>query len=449
MAVRRHFNRELEAMSGQDFRAFQWQALLKQIKYTYEKSGLCQRQFRQAGITPDDIKTPEDFARKVPFTTKEDLLADQVASPPYGTRLAIPLEQVRFTYVTSGTSGKGQEVHTDSARDLEYHIERGLIIYTWSGWVPGDRSMNSLPIGMTGASPTHSNALQRLGCDVFNLGIYDTKTKVDFIHRFKLTGMLCVPAYLDTLTTVAEEMGFNPARDFSVRKIITGTQAYPVSFIERMEARWNAKIYDFYGSTQGAAGTTCEKGAVHDGQRGHYHMFEHMAYIEVINYETGQPAGPGEIGGVVVTPINREASPFLRFKLGDRVRYFPPEACDCGRPFSLFEAGTVARYDDMMKIKGTNIWPETIDEIVLSKEETSEYQGRLYISADRRETAEITIEFKTTVTPEVKQELMHRLADEIRDKTGIGFVVKEATGPLPHAVFKVRRWTDERSKGLG
>jgi phenylacetate-CoA ligase len=112
------------------------------------------------------------------------------------------------------------------------------------------------------------------------------------------------------------------------------------------------------------------------------------------------------------------------------------------------EAGTISRYDDMMKIKGTNIWPETIDEIVLTKDETSEYQGRIYMSDERKEKADIVIEFKTGVTQDVKQRLIVKISNEVRDATGIGFIVREATEALPHAVFKVRRWTDDRSKGL-
>lgn len=445
---KRYYKPELEAMSREDFLAFQWKELQKQIRYTYEKSELCRQQFKNAKITPDDIKTREDFTNKVPFTTKQDLVADQEKAPPYGTRLAVPKNDIFLTYITSGTSGKGQEVHTMTKDDLEFYVQAIIMIYTWSGWEKGDKVMNPLPVGMTIASPIHFVGLQRIGCDVFNLGMYDTKTKLEFMGRFKLTGILSVPAYLGTLTAEAEGIGLDPARDFSVEKILMAAQAYPISFVHKMEEKWNAKIYDYYGSTQYAVGCTCEKGAAIGEQRGYYHLFEYMAFHEVINPETGKHVGPGEVGEMVVTPLNKEASPFLRFKLADRVRYFPHSACDCGRPFDLLEAGTIARYDDMMKIKGINIWPETIDEIVLTKDEVVEYQGRLYISDDKKERAEIVVEFKARVAQDVKQRLMQKISDEVRDITGIGFVVKEAIKELPRHVFKARRWTDERAKGM-
>ncbi|MBI4284589.1 MAG: AMP-binding protein [Chloroflexi bacterium] len=445
---RRYYNRELESMTRAELEAYQWYHLKRQVAHTYAVSGLCQRQFKQAKITPDDIKSMADFRNKVPFTTKRELIADQEACPPWGTRLGVPEKEVFYTFVTSGTSGKGQEVHAETRSDYDRHIDRGCTNYAWSGWEKGDKVMLPLPLSMTAAAPTHFLALQKLGCNVFNLGMYDTQTKLQWLRRFQIVGMFSNPAYLDTLTTEAEQMGIDPARDLAVRKILMALSAYPISFVEKMEAKWNAKIYDYYGGTQGADSATCEKGAVWQGKRGFYHLFEHMTLHEVIDPETVQPVGPGEVGEMVVTPLIREASPFLRFRMADRVRWFPYDACDCGRPFNAVEAGTVSRYDDMMKIKGVNIWPEMIDEIILTKDEASEYQGRLYISADSRETAEVAIEFKAGVPLDVKQNLLTRLSQELRDRTGVGFNVKEAAQPLPHAVFKIRRWTDDRVKGL-
>ncbi|MBI4285347.1 MAG: AMP-binding protein [Chloroflexi bacterium] len=448
MVEKRYYNREIETMSREQLLNMQWRMLKEQLEYTYAHSGLCQRQFRAAKITPDDIKTREDFISKVPFTTKQDLIADQAESPPYGTRLCVPKNEIYLTYLTSGTSGKGQEVHVGTKEDIDFFFGVVENMYVWSGWQKGEKVMHPLPLGMTVAAPSHTAGLQRIGCDIFSLGMYDTKTKLEYIKRFEITAIFSVPAYLATLTAEAEQMGLDPARDLAVRKILIATQAYPVSFVHQMEQRWNAKIYDYYGSTQMADGCTCEKGAVIGDQRGYYHVFEWLALIEVIDPETLKPVGPGEIGEVIVTPLKKRASPFLRFRQGDRVRYFPHTYCDCGRPYMLFEAGTISRYDDMMKIKGVNVWPETIDEIVLTKEGTSEYQGRLYITEDKKEKSDIRIEFKKGVPADVKQNLMTKIADEIRDTTGIGFIVKEATEPLPHSVFKVRRWTDDRQKGM-
>ncbi len=445
MIEKRYFNRELETMSREQLLKYQWDLLQKQIRYTYEKSGLCQRKFKEAKITPDDIKTWEDFTNKVPFTTKQDLLADQLEKPPYGTRLSISENEIFIVGLTSGTSGRGQEVHAKSRGDAERY---GSPIFVWAGWGKGDKAMLPLPIALTVAAPILTGAMQKLGVVVFHLGPYDTKTKLEYMKRFKINCAISSTAYLETLTAEAERLGLDPARDLALEKVVMFGQAYPISFIHKMEEKWNCKIYDYYGTTQEAGGACCEKGPVIGDQRGYYHLFDYRAYHEIIDPETGKLVGPGEVGEMVVTPLRKEASPFLRFRLSDKVRWFPPEACDCGRPFGLLEAGTVARYDDMMKIKGINVWPETIDEIVLTKEETAEYQGRVYISDDRKEKAEISVEFKVDVPQDVKQRLLSRISDEVRDTTGIGFITKEAEGELLRWVVKPQRWTDERIKGL-
>ncbi|MBI4284982.1 MAG: AMP-binding protein [Chloroflexi bacterium] len=446
--VKRYYRPELETMSHEDFRRFQWAALQKQLKYTYERSGLCRRQFEKAKLTPDNIRSLDDFIHRVPFTTKQDMLADQEAHPPYGTRLAVREDEIAVTYLTSGTSGKGVEVHTLSHEDLAIYPETMCMTFTWAGWQRGDKVMSTLPVGVTMAGAAHMWAMQRIGCDVFNLGIYDTKTKLDYMQRFKIKGIFASPAYLESLTAEAEKMGLDPARDLCVQSILMGGQAYPVSFAERMKAKWNAEISDYYGSTQWAASATCENGAVRDGRRGSYHLFGYKAFAEVINPDTLEPVKPGEFGEVVLTPLNKRASPFLRFRSADRARYFPQDACDCGRPFDLLEAGTIGRYDAMMKVKGTNIWPETIDDIVLVNSECIEYRGRLYISDEGKERSEIAVEFRPSLAEDTKQRLMSHIAEEIRHRTGIGFIVKEADGELPRYVFKARRWTDERASGM-
>ncbi|MBI4284756.1 MAG: AMP-binding protein [Chloroflexi bacterium] len=448
MVEKKYYKPEIETMSREDFLKYQWKLLKNQIEYVYANSGLCQRLFKKAKITPDDINSVEDFRKKVPFTNKPDLLADQQERPPYGTRLCVREDEIFITWLTSGTSGKGQEVHTLTEDDWDTFLDIPAMMYVWSGWKRGEKVMNPLPVGITAAAPFHYLGLQRVGCDVFNLGAYDTKTKLEHMKRFKITGIFSTPAYLEALMADAEDMGLDPAKDLYVRKIMTAIQAYPVSFVHKVEEKWNAKLYDYYGSTQYAFGSTCEKGAAIGEQRGYYHLYDWIAFHEIINPETGQWVEPGEVGEMVVTPLIKRASPYLRFRMADRVRYFPHNACDCGRPFALAEAGTIGRYDDMMKIKGVNIWPETIDEVIFTKNEAVDYRGKLYITDDGREKADIVIEFHRTVTPEVKKQLTARIVEEIHDKTGINFNVLETKEPIPQVAFKIRRWTDERAKGL-
>ena len=159
----------------------------------------------------------------------------------------------------------------------------------------------------------------------------------------------------------------------------------------------------------------------------------------------------GEWGEPVVTTFSRAAMPLIRFRSNDRVKLLPPDLCDCGRTSrALWEVGTVSRYDDMIKIKATNVWPQTVDEAVFSFEEIDEYNGRVFIAEDGLEVAKVSIEFKKTPLDErAKADLIRKLSERIKEGTQVSMRVEEVpSGTLPRFEYKVRRWTDERVEGL-
>ena len=181
------------------------------------------------------------------------------------------------------------------------------------------------------------------------------------------------------------------------------------------------------------------------------HLLDPYYYTEVIDPETLKPVGPGEEGEAVVTVLYREASPVVRFRTHDKVRYYPYNHCPCGRPYSIWEAGNVSRYDDMMKIKGTNVWPSMVDGVLFSRPEADEYAGQVWIDAQGREHVLIRLAFKDSHprSAEEKERLMAELSRELLRQTGVTMAVKEVPrNELPIYEFKARRWTDERKKGL-
>jgi phenylacetate-CoA ligase len=143
--------------------------------------------------------------------------------------------------------------------------------------------------------------------------------------------------------------------------------------------------------------------------------------------------------------------PLIRFRSNDRVRLLPPGLCDCGRDSAaLWEVSTISRYDDMIKIKATNVWPQTVDEAVFSFNEIEEYNGRVYITEDGQEVAKLSIEFKKTALDErSKSIILEKLADKIKEMTYVTMRFEEVPhGTLPRFEYKARRWTDERVEGL-
>jgi phenylacetate-CoA ligase len=249
-------------------------------------------------------------------------------------------------------------------------------------------------------------------------------------------------------------MGLDIRKEFSSLKGITlSTESFPASWAVRMEEIWGTVLHDIYGSSQLNLNyaTTCKYGAVPDGKLGSYHLADHYALVEVLDKETDKPVEYGEWGEPVVTTFSRKAMPLVRFRSNDRVKVLPPDFCDCGRHSSLaWEVGTVSRYDDMIKIKGANVWPQTVDETVFSFDEIEEYSGTICIEEDGRESAKICTEFrKSALGKEARKSVLAKLRAKLKETTQVTMDIEEVPyGTVPRVQYKVRRWTDERHEGL-
>ena len=281
----------------------------------------------------------------------------------------------------------------------------------------------------------------------------DTKTKLEYMKRFDPKAIMTVPAYLTAVTETAKELGYNFKKDFpSIETIVICAGAYPVSWAKDMEETWDAAISEQYGSTQKGTGIaiTCEAGVLNQqGGRNLMHILEPFVYAEVINRETREPVKPGKAGELVITPLYREASPLLRFATSDKVVLRNYEDCPCGRPFMGIEAGVIERYDDMIKMKGMNVWPAAIDSVVFDQKEVFDYRGRIFMNDRGRETVTVSVEFKKGVSAEKKRKISEKMVNRIQEKVGIRMNIEECPPEgIQRIEFKGKRWIDERIKGL-
>jgi phenylacetate-CoA ligase len=431
----------------------QFEKTKQTLEHAYHKSDFYRRRFDEARVKPDDFKTLEDIAR-FPFIDKQDLIKDQEQRPPFGSRVCVGTQKIRRINLTSGTSGMGQEVHCHEEESIRAANESTACHFAAIGLEPGDLSAVLYPLAtMTGGMLSYE-ALRVFGATPLALAVFNTNQKIDIMKRFDVHHVLTTPAYLSRITSICLEQGLNPAETFSRLKGITvSTEPFPVVWALKMEDIWGTVIHDIYGSTQLNLNyaITCKYGAVPDGQFGYYHLADYFALVEVLNKDTDQPLGYGEWGEPVVTTFSRQAMPLVRFRSNDRVRLLPPDLCDCGRTSTaLWEVGTVSRYDDMIKIKATNVWPQTVDEAVFSFDEIEEYNGRVFIDENGQEVARVSLEFKKmTLEDSAKTVILRRLAAQIKEKTQVSMALEEVPyGTLPRFEYKVRRWTDERIEGL-
>jgi phenylacetate-CoA ligase len=449
----RYFSKDLETLSSEDLKNLQFKKTRQTLERAYHQSAFYRQRFDKVNVKPDDFKTLADMAR-FPFIEKQDLIKDQEENPPFGSRVCVPQEEIRRINLTSGTSGMGQEVHCHEAESIWAANTSTACHFAAIGLKEGDLSAVLYPLGtMTGGMLSYEG-LRIFGATPLPLAVFNTNQKIDTMKRFDVQHILTTPAYLSRITSICLEQGLTPRETFPRLKGITlSTEPFPVAWALKMEDIWDTVIHDIYGSTQLNLNyaITCKYGAVPDGRFGYYHLADYFALVEILDKDSDQPVADGEWGEPVVTTFSRSAMPLIRFRSNDRVRRLPHDLCDCGRTSrALWEVGTIARYDDMIKIKATNVWPQTVDEAVFSFDEIEEYNGRVFIDENGQEIAKVRFEFKKAgLDDKVKNIILDRLAGKIKEMTQVSMQLEEVPpGSLPRFEYKVRRWTDERIEGL-
>lgn len=446
----RPYSGPAEFASLADIEAFQTHKLRKLLRHVSESSPFYQDWFKKAGVKVDAIKTIADFTSALPLMRKEDVLANQQLAPPFGTRLSVPQETVVLQHISGGTSGRGQEVQGLTQYDrlqIAHYFAYG---FHFAGVNPGDVVATTLPITTSSGGTAVYDSLVRLHARVLPVASYDTLTKLRLMKQHGARAVLATPAYLRTLEIAArEQLGWNLAEELSIEIILTATEAFSVQRAEAIEAAWGAKIFEWYGSSQRAGAANCEFGAIHNGERGLLHFFPHIALLETLDRDTHKPVQHGEEGEVVVTFLSSEASPLIRFATNDRARLMPASSCRCGRCSDGYESGTISRYDDMMKIRGLNLWPITVDDIILTTPGVRNYRGLVKRDGAGREDIDVDVEFDSAIPCPRRLDINRDIEARLRAVTGLRMDVREATGPLPEfkdSESKARRWRDERGR---
>jgi phenylacetate-CoA ligase len=449
----RYFRKKLETLPREELEALQFEKTRATLESAYHRSAFYRELFDRAKVKPERFKRLADIAR-FPFIDKQDLIRDQNEHPPLGRRVCVPPGRIRRVNVTSGTSGMGQEVHCHEEKSIRAANASTAAHFAAVGLRKGEFSGLLYPLAtMTGGMLSYEG-LRLLGATPLPIAVFNANQKIDLLRRFDVQHLLTTPAYLARLAALCLERGLKPKEAFPRLKGITlSTEPFSVDWALKMEELWGTVLHDIYGSTQLNLNyaVTCKYGVVPDGRYGWYHLADYFALVEVLEKGTDKPVKPGDWGEPVVTTFSREAMPLIRFRSNDRVRLLPSTLCDCGRTSRfLWEVGTISRYDDMLKIKATNVWPQTVDEAVFAFDEIAEYQGRVFITENGQEVAQVSVEFKKAALNEQRRgEILKRLKESIKERTQVSMKVAEApAGTLPRFEYKARRWTDERISGL-
>ncbi len=445
-----YFDPHYETMPKDQLDALTFERFKREIDHAYETNAFYRRKFDEHGVTPADVTNPSETAR-LPVSTKAELIADTDQYPPFGSRHQSDEASPVLVIETGGSSAQGQEAHPLSASEIENVYVAEAYGFFWAGARPGGIVAQTFPVSLGGAGLFWHGAVHtKIRSGIMHLGNYDTETKLRKMAHYRANVLIATGPYLRRLEHVADLEGIRLTTDLGIRSIITLGEGASREWVRTREEMWGARLFEHYGCTQRAFFGTCEYGMLPEGRRGIVHFLPHMCYVEVVNTDTYRHAQRGEEGELVITPIGSDASPLIRFKTGDRARFMKAEDCPCGRPFDGVESCSIGRADDMIKVKGVNIWQNVIDSVILAHAEVVEYAGRVFVAEDGKEVARVDVEFNHSVQTQTRKTLLTTIRAALATSTGLGFDVEQWTGSplLDHheksTQRKHRRWVDER-----
>lgn len=392
------------------------------------------RKLRDAGLTDAaEIKDLEYF-QKLPFTYKRELVEDQEAHPPFGTNLTYPLERyVRF-HQTSGTTGQPLR-WLDTPESWAWWKRCWGFIYRAAGVSAADRVFFAFSFGPFIGFWSAFAGAEALGALTIPGGAQDSVTRLRSILSNGATVLICTPSYALRLGEVAAENDIDLAGSPVRITIHAGEPGASIPATKkRIEEVWGARCFDHYGMTEvGAVSFECIY------QSGGIHVIESEYVAEVIDPRTNEPVPPGADGELVLTNLGRTGMPVIRYRTGDRVRA-NDERCRCGRTFRRLEGGILGRVDDMLTVRGVNVFPSAIENIVRSFPVVDEFMVEVYRRAGMDELRLILEVDESRYGREAVEGAIRGVRESIRQNLNIR-VEAEAVpaGSLPRYELKARR----------
>lgn len=426
---------EFECMERSKLAELQLSRLKTAVHRAYEKAPYYRKVFDDLNLKPDDIKTLDDL-RLLPFTTKDTLREYY----PYGF-FAAPLKEVVRVHASSGTTGRPTVVGY-TRKDLDIWTDCVARIISQAGVTDEDVIQISFGYGLfTGGFGLHYG-MERVGATVIPVSSGNTERQIRLMMDFGSTALVSTPTYALHMAEVAQEMGVDMS-EIKLRVGLFGGEPWSESIRQEIEARWSIKATDNYGLSEvmgpGVAGE-CEYQC---GQ----HITEDHFIVEVIDPETGEPLGLGEEGELVFTSLSKEAFPIIRYRTRD-ISVLTDEPCKCGRTTMRMKK-VLGRTDDMLIIRGVNVFPSQIEDVLLSIEGV-EPQYQLVVSKDGYlDMLEVLVEVPQKIFTDSFQ-VLERLEKTIKNKIDsvLGLSVKvRLVEPktLERSMGKAKRVVDKRT----
>ncbi|MFV0350569.1 MAG: phenylacetate--CoA ligase family protein [Halodesulfovibrio sp.] len=429
-----YFEKDVECMERAELEDLQLERLQATLTRVARNVPLYRQRFAELGLDPDDFRSMDDL-RKLPFTTKQDIRDNY----PYGL-FAVPLRDVVRLQSSSGTTGKPIVVGY-TRNDLKRWSRLVARVLAMGGMTRDDVVQIAFHYGLfTGGFGLHYGA-ETLGASVIPSSGGNARKQIMIMQDYRTTALCCTPSYALHLADTMEEMGVNP-NSLHLKWGLFGAEAWSEAMREEIQNRLKVTATDNYGISEvmgpGIAGECLERQGLHVNE-------DHFLF-EIVHPETGEPVPDGEVGELVITTLTKEAFPMIRFRTGDLTRVLP-DTCACGRTFRRI-ARIIGRSDDMLIIRGVNVFPLQVETILLAMEGAEphyqivlEREGRLDKATVYLEVSENLLFDRMRVAREALEGIKRRLASELGVAMDVVFVGRKT---LERTEGKIRRVVDRR-----
>ena len=373
-----YYQPDIETMSREDLEALQLERLQALVKRVYQKIPFYKESFDKAGVNPEDIKSLADLT-KLPFTVKQDMRD----AYPFGL-FAVPRKDVVRVHCSSGTTGTATVVGY-TQKDLENWGDCFARALYGAGCGPDSTLQIAYGYGLfTGGLGAH-NGGERAGCTVLPMSTGNTKRQVRLMKDFDVDCLCCTPSYALNIAEVAQEEGYD-IHEFPIHAGILGAEPCSEATRAEIEQKMGIQVYDIYGLSEVMGpGVACECEKQHG-----LHVCEDQFIIEILDPKTLQPVPDGEWGEVVFTTLCKECSPLVRYRTRDISRILVGE-CECGRTLRRMDRIT-GRTDDMMILRGVNVFPSQIEEEIVSFPEIAPQYQLILTTKGTLDHAELRVE---------------------------------------------------------
>lgn len=374
------WNEKIETASREDIKKIQLERLKNQVKFTYKNVPFYKKRFDEIGLKPEDIQTLEDI-QKIPFTVKNDLRDNY----PYGL-FGVPMKDIVRIHASSGTTGKPTVVGY-TQEDLDMWSECIARLITASGGTSEDITQISFGYGLfTGAFGLHYG-MEKVGAAVIPISTGNTEKQLMIMQDFKPTILISTPSYALYMSEVAQEMGITKD-DIHLRIGMFGAEGHTEEMRKELEKRWGIVATENYGLSEVGGPGVCGECLEHTGM----HINEDYFIVEIIDPETGEVLPDGEKGEVVITPILKKGIPLLRYRTKD-ISWIETGKCPCGRTTARLHK-IQGRTDDMLIIKGVNVFPSQIESVLVGMDKISPQYQLVVTKKDFTDNLEVRVELK-------------------------------------------------------